>query len=117
MRSPRILLTAVALVVAILGASAAPAFAGFVHRVCVTNQHECGRTAKIAKCCCGDQADTSQKSGPAQSKTQIDTTAASVACAFGPSPDAVPFTTMFRAQNASRAGPVDLPTLFACLLI
>lgn len=103
--------------VAIVGATAAPAFAEVVHPVCVTNQHECGKTAKIAPCCCGHQADTSNQGGPAQSRTQIDSAAASVACAFGPSPASGYFSTMFRAHAAPRAGPVDLPTLFACLLI
>jgi hypothetical protein len=117
-KSRRTVLPAVALIVTFLGVTAAPAFAGILHPICAATHHDCGNTTKIASCCCGDEFNGSAQSVPAQARTQVDSGAAVLDGPIVPSSlDPVRLNTMFRALAAPRAAPVDLPTLFACLLI
>ena len=39
----------------LLAIAVLPAFAGLMHPVCAAKHHECGRTPRIAACCCGDE--------------------------------------------------------------
>jgi hypothetical protein len=110
--------SAIAVVASMFVALSDPVFAQTVHPVCVAKQHECGQTAKIVKCCCGDQDASRNDSTPVQSRLEVrgDMTAASV----------VPNVMHVVSQLASFA-PVDtspprlclldLPTLFVAFLI
>ena len=113
----RTTITAIALVVAMIGAASVPAVAVMVHPVCAANQHDCGSNVKVTKCCCRDARDTSSQNGPVQSRVAMraDLTAhpfVVVAAASG-----VRCGATRRSRIARRASPVDLPTLFASLLI
>jgi hypothetical protein len=110
-------LSTIVLLVAVIGITGVPVFAAEVHPVCATKQHDCGRTAKIT-CCCEDQGNTSNQGGPVESRVQLNASlipAAGVSAITG-SADLCPM--IVRAHiSPPRAGPVDLPTLFASLLI
>jgi hypothetical protein len=107
-----------ALLVAVIATTGVPVFAGQVHPLCVTKEHDCGRTAKITQCCCGDQGDTSNQGGPVESRVHLN-------ASLIPTPGVSAITgsadlcrMIVRAHTSPpRAGPVDLPTLFASLLI
>jgi len=101
-----------------LWTAAAQAFAGGAHSTCAAKQHECGRAATITSCCCLDQDDTSSQGGPVESRAQISTglTIAPAPAIAAPLPDV--FQTIARPHTTPpRAAPLDLPTLFASLLI
>ncbi len=110
--------SAVAVVASMFVALGGPVFAQAVHPVCVAKQHECGQTAKIVKCCCGDQDTSRRDSTPVQSRVEVraDTTAApalphilhvvSAPASFAPVHTSPP-----------RLGLLDLPTLFVTFLI
>ena len=106
-----------ALLIAILGVAIAPAFAGFVHPVCVAKQHDCGTITKITSCCCGDQSGASNQTAPAPSPVHLMAMPVALSGSMGVVADTTPFHTRFRARTAPRGGPVALSTLFACLLI
>jgi hypothetical protein len=111
-------ISAVALVTSLLVAVGGPVFTQAAHPVCVAKQHECGKTAKIVKCCCGDQDASRIDSTPVESRLEVwgEMTVASV----------VPNAMHVVSQPASFA-PVDtspprlclleLPTLFVTFLI
>jgi len=111
-------LAALSIVTAMIAATGGPLFAQASHPVCVAQQHDCGKTAKISKCCCGDQAPSRNDSAPVQSRVEV--------CADLSATPALPHTV--RIAPASQAlGPVqtspprlcllDLPTLFVTFLI
>src|SRR3954463_8309348 len=60
-----------ALIVGLLAATAGPVFAHDRHPVCETKQHDCGKTAKISSCCCGDLGQLRDASVPAQARTEL----------------------------------------------
>ena len=106
------------LLTAIFSTATVPAFAGERHVVCVAKQHDCGKAATISQCCCGDAGDSSNANGPVESRIQIAPNVATTNL-----PTVVPFSATLAlslvraAASPPRAGPVDLPTLFASLLI
>ena len=111
-------LTAISLVMALAGSISLSAFAGTAHRVCTTKQHDCGQPETIKPCCCGDQTQSSDPAGPIAAKMKIVPAHAPTAALFA--------EVVFRAAasidargdaSPPRAAPVDLPTLFARLLI
>jgi hypothetical protein len=84
--------------------------------MCAAEHHGCGNGPTIKPCCCGHG--TSDQAGPTVARVTFNGTLRPVATVaadmFVPgSPHA------FARSNASppRSSPVDLPTLFACLLI
>lgn len=110
--------SAVSLVMSMLVAVAGPLFAQAGHPVCAAKQHECGKSAKVVKCCCGDQNASRNDSTPVQPRVEVrgDMTAASV----------VPNVTHVMSQPASfakidtsppRLCLLDLSTLFVTFLI
>ena len=113
----RLQLAALGTAAAILIMTAAP-LAQALYQTCMLPHHECGKTARIVKCCCGDQDASRNDSTPVQSRLEVrgDMTVASV----------VPNVTRVVSQLASFA-PVDsspprlclldLPTLFVTFLI
>jgi hypothetical protein len=109
---------AVALIAGILAATGALAFAGDRHPVCVVRQHDCGAPVRISSCCCGDQGTTRRDTTPAQPRIDIQADLSSsptlehVVAAIA-TPQRTP------AVHTSPPGSclLDLPTLFATLLI
>ena len=117
-KSVRHALPALALAIAIIGTATIPAFAAAAHPVCVAKQHDCGKTPSIRPCCCGDQSNGSDQSGPVPGKASVDVSLVPVAVVFTPAFAANPGDILVRAQaSPPRAAPVDFPTLFASLLI
>jgi hypothetical protein len=92
-------------------------FARAAHPICVAKHHDCGQTARMSSCCCGDQDVSRNDSTPGQSRTvrpDVSVTPA-LSCAFD-------FATAPRPASAIQTSPprlclLDLPTLFAALLI
>lgn len=114
----RIRIAALAIIAGLLTGASASALAGGRNAVCVAKQHDCGKTARITSCCCGDAGAQDDASTPAQSR--VETTPAVVATAVLPLfVDIVPATHPAPAVHTSPPGMwlVDLPTLFATLLI
>jgi hypothetical protein len=111
-------LSALALVVAIMATATGSAFAQNRHPACEAKQHDCGPSAKIASCCCGDLGAPRDAGTPAQSRTDV---ASSLATAPVPPQSQDPIL-QSHASIAVQASPprlalLDLNTLFACLLI
>jgi len=95
-----------------------PVAAQSTHGGCAPKHHACGGTATIAPCCCGDRSDSSNPGGPIESRGQL-------AADPSPIPVAISAASLTGASNAGasvhisppRFCPVDLPTLYASLLI
>ena len=114
----RIRISTVALVASTLVATGGSGFAQAIHPVCVANHHDCGKTAKISSCCCGDQDASRIDSTPVQDRVEVradmtETPAlptivylVSARPAFSPVQTSPP-----------RLGLLDLPTLFVTFLI
>lgn len=111
-------LSTIVLVAAVLTAAGAPVFAAQLHPVCAAKQHDCGTTAKISKCCCDDQGSATNQSGPAEAKVQV---AAHFSTFTGQFMTTLPTDARWSLAHAHasppRARALDLPTLFASLLI
>jgi len=92
-------------------------FAHDRHPVCETKQHDCGKTAKIS-CCCGDLGQLFDASVPAQARTEL-TKDLAVALTLPSFVQPVVRQPLLSAVQASppRLALLDLPTLFATLLI
>ena len=117
-KSVRTSLSVISLVVALVGSTSLSAFVAAVRPVCAAEHHDCAKTPTIKACCCGDPSGTSDHTGPMVSKVTFSGTLVPVApivadIVLPASPDAS------RAAHASppRSSRVDLPTLFASLLI
>lgn len=88
------------------------------HPVCAAKQHDCGESASIAGCCCGDDGLASRDAGtPAQSRTDLRTEPVSAVLPLFVT--VVPADVQGPAVQTSppRSCPLDRPTLFAALLI
>ena len=105
------------LTISVVTTATMPAFVEAIHPLCLA-EHECGKTATIGPCCCGEQDNSSNQGGPVESKVQLakpsmpvaaDLTFAAPRDVFNPIVCPYSWTT--------RAAPLDLPTLFASLLI
>jgi hypothetical protein len=107
-----------ALVVALVVATGAPAFAALDRPACPTAaQHHCGKVASVKPCCCMDRSGASNQ-GPVESRIRphSDLPIAGAVTALSNLP--MPSPSNLRPHTApQRAGPLDLPTLFANLLI
>jgi hypothetical protein len=117
-KSARQVITAVLLLLSVVAMASAPALAASRHPVCTTQQHDCGKAPTIKPCCCGDQGTGSDEGGPVAAKTRIGATL--IAGDFLPVSALLPSavrTTVSVQTSPPRAVRVDLPTLFASLLI
>ncbi len=110
--------SALALIVGLLAATTGPMFAQDRHPVCETKQHDCGKTAKISSCCCGDLGQLRDASVPAQTRTEL-TKDVAVTLPLSSFVQPVARQPLLSAVQASppRLALLDLPTLFATLLI
>jgi hypothetical protein len=109
---------AIALIAAVISAFGGPAFAGLIHPVCAPKLHECGDTARITKCCCDDQGEASNQAGPVESRVQVNPDVTFVPVVFRSMDCSGLYRSFVRPHTSPpRATPLDLPTLFASLLI
>lgn len=116
--APHPKLSIVALIASLLAATAGAVFTQAIHPVCLAKQHDCGKTAKIAQCCCGDSGVTQNEGTPVQSRFEI---RADLSQAPAVTSDVQVATTphaLIRVHmSPPRLSHLDLPTLFASLLI
>jgi hypothetical protein len=93
-------------------------FARDRHPVCETRQHDCGKTAKISSCCCGDLGQFRDASVPAQARTELtkDVAVTLTLPSFVQPGARQPLLSAVQA-SPPRLALLDLPTLFATLLI
>jgi hypothetical protein len=113
----RLKVAALSLVAAFVAMTGGPLFAQAMHPVCVAKQHDCGTTARISKCCCGDQDPTPTESTPGQPRVEVraDISATPAILKLIPTPARQALT---RVQTSPpRLCLLDLPTLFATFLI
>lgn len=112
------MLSAIVLIAAVITATGASAFAGQGHPTCATHQHECGKTAKILKCCFSDEGSAWTDSTPVEPRVEVRadlsaTPALPHVVHIAPAPQALsPVQT-----SPPRLCLLDLPTLFATFLI
>lgn len=112
----RLQFAALSAVSAILVMTAAP-LAQALHQSCMLPHHDCGTTAKISKCCCDDGAGRSE-STPVQERVEIRVSGTAIAALPHTGPSA-PATLVATSVHTSPPPlhRLDLPTLFAALLI
>jgi hypothetical protein len=117
-KSTRSRLPAIVLIAVVVGAIGVPMFAGQIHVLCAPKQHECSPTAKITSCCCDDQGEASNQAGPAEPKVQLNPHQTFAPAVFASSDASSLYRATVRPHTSPpRASPLDLPTLFASLLI
>jgi hypothetical protein len=109
---------AAGLVFAISAVAGGSVFSQAAHPICVAKHHDCGQIARMSSCCCGDQDVSRNDSTPGQSRTDVRPDM-SVTPSFS---FAVYFATGPNLASAIQTSPprlcsLDLPTLFAALLI
>jgi hypothetical protein len=117
-KSARSTLPAIVLIAVVIGAIGVPVIAGQMHPVCAPKQHDCGDTARITKCCCHDQGEASNQSGPAEPRVQVNPHSTFAPAVFASCDVSRLYRATLRSHTSPpRASPLDLPTLFASLLI
>lgn len=111
-------LSAGALVTTLLVAAGGPLFADASHPVCVTKQHDCAQTAKIVKCCCGEQDASRTDSAPVQPRVELRVNMAATPVLPNIAPIVIASATPGLVQTSPpRSCLLDLPTLFVTFLI
>ena len=118
MKSLRTAFSVLALVVALIGVTTMPAYAGQGRPGCTPapTAHSCCKTP-ILKACCSDPSDTSSQGAPAQSKVQLNPNLAAAPAIFVVDLASSVRSTVRPQSTPLRAGPLDLPTLLSTLLI
>ena len=90
--------------------------AASVHGLCAAKKHDCGSTAKISACCCGENTETSRAAGPIVPAVRVAPTPATAAppvARYAP-----PTTRPLRSEGAPpSAVPADLTILLANLRV
>ena len=113
----RMKLAALSVVAAIVAMAGAPVFAEAGNPVCAARQHDCGKTVKMSRCCCGDQDPTRNESTPVQPRVEVRIDVSSTPALLS----AVPLQTRFALVRVQTSPPrlclLDLPTLFSTFLI
>ena len=110
-------LSAVALVISTLVVAGGSVLGQASHPVCLAKQHDCGRTATVSSCCCGDQG-TRDDATPAQSRVEL----AIHLTAIPALADVVRLVSAPPSLPVVQSSPprlclLDLPTLFVTFLI
>jgi hypothetical protein len=107
----------IALVASILAATGGAVFAQTFHLVCAARQHDCGKTATISNCCCGDLGTARSDATPVQPRFEVraDVVAAPLTTVVDVAPSQQPLTPVH--TSPPRLARRDFPTLFATLLI
>ena len=106
-----------ALILALVTAAGAPVLAAQLHPACAAQHHDCGKTATLMTCCCGDQGDPSNPSSPAESRVQVTPDVAPAVGVLAQTLVARTMAVIHVLASPPRTAPLDLPTLFATLLI
>jgi hypothetical protein len=112
------MLSAIVLVAAVITSAGSAVLAAHVHPACAAHQHECGKSATIAKCCCGDQDAARTDSTPVQPRVEVRTDI----CATPALPHVVQIALAPLALSCVHTSPpnlclIDFPTLFGTFLI
>jgi hypothetical protein len=111
-------LSAIALILALVTAAGAPVLAAELHPTCAARHHDCGKVATIKACCCGDQGDPSNPSSQAESRAPVTPDVAPVIGVPSSTVSTAPAMTVVHVHASPLRPPrLDLPTLFATLLI
>jgi hypothetical protein len=112
----RVKLSALVLVAVVIGLAGAPLVAETRH--CDQKPHDCGKVTRIAPCCCGDHGDASNQGGPVETGVQINPGVHVIPALFSSVDFSHQDRTIARLDTSPpRGSPLDLPTLFASLLI
>jgi hypothetical protein len=113
----RMKLAALSVVAAIVAVTGGAVFAQAIHPVCVAKQHDCGKTAKISKCCCGDQDAARIDSTAVEPRVEVraDISATPALPKVIPAPTRQALTPV--QTSPPRLCLLDLTTLFATFLI
>jgi hypothetical protein len=111
-------LAALALITGLLAAAGGSLFAQDTHPACAAKQHDCGKATRISECCCGDPGAARDAGAPARSRTELsrDTSVALTLPQFVRSVQPAPLSSAVQT-SPPRLCLLDLPTLFATLLI
>jgi hypothetical protein len=108
---------AVVLVAASL-TTAGSLFAQQLHDVCAARQHHCGEMTRITQCCCGDQGLARGEATPIQVRAEERVDFTPIAEVPNVGLAIVPQIAVKVTQTSPpRLKHLDLPTLFATLLI
>jgi hypothetical protein len=114
----RVSLSAVRLVITLIVMTNLSAFAAVTHPVCPVHHQHCSNDATIKSCCERDQNTAPDQTGPLAEKVTVGAPSMVVAVLFPIVAAPEPTHALVRAQASSpRAAPVDLPTLYATLLV
>ena len=114
----RMKLAALSVVAVMIATTGGSVLVQAIHPVCVAKQHDCGKTATISNCCCGDQDAARTDATPVQSRVEVRadlpaTSALPHVVHIAPAPQALsPVQT-----SPPRLCLLDLPTLFSSFLI
>lgn len=112
------MLSAIVLLAAVITSAGSGVLAAHVHPACAAHRHECGKSATITKCCCGDQDAARTDSTPVQPRVEVRT----VICATPALPHVVRIALAPLALSRVHTSPpnrcsIDFLTLFATFLI
>ena len=117
MRSIGKLISAVTVILAVLGTSTLSSFTFLSHPTCTAKHHDCGKMPTITTCCCGDEQSSSSDSTPVQSRVEVRVNLSALP-AFTV---ALQLAMTTHGQVAVQTSPphpaLDRPTLFSSLLI
>ncbi len=119
MTALRTKLAAITLIAGTLAVTGGSVFAQDRHPVCAAKQHDCGRTATISNCCCGDQGTAHDEATPALSRVEGKAAGQPATTAL---PHIVRVVSAPQRLSAVHTFPpwlclLDLSTLFSSLLI
>jgi hypothetical protein len=102
----------------VLATAGGQLFAQAIHPVCAAKQHDCGDSARISECCCGDAAAAHDETTPAQARIEVQGSLAPAPAlldVFRLVPTPLPLTPV--CTSPPNLCQIDLPTLFATFLI
>jgi hypothetical protein len=111
-------LGAFGLVAAMIAMTGGAVLAQAIHPVCGAKQHDCGKTAKISKCCCGDRDAARTDSTPVQPRVEVRADISATPAL----PRVIQVAPTRQALTPVHSSPprlclLDLPTLFSTFLI
>ena len=108
----------VVLMASLLATTSGSIFAESIRALCVTQRHDCGRAATISTCCCGNHSAAQHEAAqvPSRPKLRIDHSV-TPAVTSGVQVATTPRASVHDHTSPPRLCLLDLPTLFACLLI
>lgn len=115
-KSTRAMLSAIVLIAAVITSTGASALAVQAHPSCATHRHECGKIARITKCC-DDQDAARTDSTPVQPRVEVRPDLSAAPALPSVAPFAEPQLLRPVQPSPPRLCLLDLPTLYATFLI